>query len=90
MKTFTALAVIAALFAVAMPHGDAEAKRIKIRKHDNWKLSCNTARHMVRERGYKSVKIKSCLSTVYSFRAVRNGRKVIVYVHSRRGDMWQG
>ena len=91
MKTVTALAAIAAMVAMAMPDTSAEAKRIKIpNNHDNWKRSCNTARHMVRERGYKSVKVKSCLSTVFSFRAVRNGRNVIVYVHSRRGDLWQG
>ena len=90
MKKVTTLAVIASLFALAMPHAGAEAKRLKIRTHDNWKLSCNTARHMVRERGYTSVTVKSCLSTVFSFRALRNGRKVIVYVHSRRGDLWQG
>lgn len=94
MKKLAALAVIAPLFALAAPHMGAEAKtekfRIKERHHDNWKISCNTARHKVREMGFKTVRIKSCISTVYSFYALRNGRTYIFYVHSRTGSIWQG
>jgi hypothetical protein len=45
---------------------------------------------MVLEKGYYPVKVKSCVSTVYSFRAVRDGRTYIFYVHSRTGFVWQG
>jgi invasion protein IalB len=92
MKKLAAFAAIAALFALAAPDTSAEAKvkfRIKDR-HDHWKLSCNTARHKVREMGFKTVKIKSCISTIYSFYAVRNGRTHIFYVHSRTGFIWRG
>lgn len=94
MKNLATLAVIASLFALGAPDTGAEAKtvkyRVKDRHHDNWKLSCNTARHMVRERGYSAVKVKSCNATVYSFYAVRNGRTYVFYVHSRTGFVWRG
>lgn len=95
MKTVAALAVLASLFALGTPDTGAEAKTIKFRahndrSHDNWKLSCATARHMVRERGYNPVRVKSCVATVYSFRATRNGRTYIFYVHSRTGSVWRG
>jgi hypothetical protein len=92
MKKLAALAVIASLFALATPDTGAEAKvkfRIKDR-HNDYKISCNTARHKVREMGFKTVKVKSCISTVYSFYAVRKGRTYIFHVHSRTGDVWQG
>jgi hypothetical protein len=99
MKKLAALAVIASLFALATPDTGAEAKvkfRVKDRHHDNYrhrdnyKISCNTARHKVREMGFKTVRIKSCISTVYSFYAVRKGRIYIFHVHSRTGSIWQG
>ena len=95
MKKLAAFAVLASLFALAAPGAGVEAKTIKLRthehrSHDNWKLSCNTARHMVLERGYYPVRPKNCGATVYSFRAVRNGRTYIVYVHSRTGFVWRG
>lgn len=95
MKKAAIFAVIASLFALGVPSTGAEAKTIKLRihehhRHDNWKLSCDTARHMVLEKGYYPVKVKSCVATVYSFRAVRNGRTYIFYVHSRTGFVWRG
>ncbi|MGE3872835.1 MAG: hypothetical protein AB7F74_07760 [Parvibaculaceae bacterium] len=98
MKKLAALAVIAPLFALANP-GTAAADKVKLRinshhndshRNDSWKISCNTARHMVRERGYNPVKIKSCISTVYSFYAVRNGRTYVFYVDSRTRSLWRG
>lgn len=83
------LAVLAAFFALAGPDKGAEAKTVKFRTHDEWKLSCNTARHMVRERGYDPVKVKSCITTPYAFWAVRNGRTYIVRVHQRTGFVWR-
>jgi hypothetical protein len=93
MKTLAALAVIASLFALLVPDTGAEAKvkfRIKGHGNDNYKISCNTARHKVREMGFKTVKVKSCVSTIYSFYALRNGRTHIFYVHSRTGSVWRG
>jgi hypothetical protein len=94
MKKLAALAVIASLFALSVPDTGAEAKTIKLRvkdrHNDNWKLSCNTARHMVRERGYKLVKTKSCITPVYQFWVIRKGRTFIVYVDPRTRSVWQG
>jgi hypothetical protein len=93
MKKLAALAVLAPLFALATPHMAAADKvkfRINGHHNDSWKISCNTARHMVRERGYNPVKIKSCISTVYSFYAVRNGRTYVFYVDSRTRSLWRG
>jgi hypothetical protein len=95
MKKLAALAVIAPLFALLSP-GTGAADKVKFRikdhdhHHDSWKISCNTARHMVRERGYNPVKIKSCISTVYSFYAVRNGHTYVFYVDSRTGFLRRG
>lgn len=83
------LAVMAALFALAGPDMGAEAKTIKYRTHDDWKLSCNTARHMVRERGYNPVKVKSCITRPFSFYAVRKGKTYIVRVDQRTGFVWR-
>lgn len=93
MKTLATLAAAAALFALTAPDtGAAEAKTVKLRvkNNDNYKISCNTARHMVRERGYNPVRVKSCVSTVFSFYAERNGRTYVYYVHSRTGFVWRG
>ena len=93
MKKLAALAVIASLFTLAVPDMGADAKvrfRIRDHHHDNDRISCNTARHMVKERGYKVVKIKSCITPVYQFWVVRKGRSFIVYVDPRTRSLWQG
>jgi hypothetical protein len=93
MRKLCQIAVIASLFTLVTADPSAAGK-VKFRIHDhhkdNWKISCNTARHMVRERGYNPVKIKSCISTVYSFYAVRNGRTYVFYVDSRTGFLRPG
>jgi hypothetical protein len=97
MNKLSALVLFASLFVLVTPDAGAEAK-IKIRHHDhhhdhhhdNWKISCNTARHMIRERGFNPVKVKSCISTVYSFYAVRKGRTYIFRVDSRTGFITPG
>ena len=100
MKTvLVCLAAIAALFALSAADQGAEAKKLKIPKEhhhqhhhraDNWKLSCNTARHMIMERGFYPVKVKSCVSSVYSFRAMRGDRVYIFKVDSRTGFIRPG
>jgi hypothetical protein len=93
IRKLAALAVMASVLALAVPGAGEAAKvklRIKDRHHDNYKISCSTARHKVREMGFKTVRIKSCVSTVYSFYALSKGRTLIFYVHSRTGSVWQG
>jgi hypothetical protein len=90
MKKLAALAVMASAFALAAPDtGDAARIKLRIKdRHDNDRISCNTARHMVRERGYAKVKIKSCVTPVYSFFGVRNGRRYIVRVDPETRSVW--
>jgi hypothetical protein len=86
MKTTAALAL-----AMIASHADPSAVQgnIKLVRNDNYKISCNTARHMVRERGYANVKVKSCITHVYQFFGVRNGRRYIVRVDSVTRFVWQ-
>jgi hypothetical protein len=92
MKKLTLIAAIVSLTALAVAGADAKTIKFKMKDHhhDEWKISCNTARHMVRERGYNPVKVKSCISSVYSFFAVRNGRIYVFYVDSRTGFVRRG
>jgi hypothetical protein len=93
MKKLLVLTVIASIFALATPDTGEAAKgrlRIKDRHHGDDRISCNTARHMVRERGYKLVKTKSCITPVYQFWVIRKGRTFIVYVDPRTRSVWQG
>ena len=93
MNKLSALAVIACLFTLVAPDSGTQAMvKLRIHSHhnDSAKISCNTARHMVRERGYNPVKVKSCISNVYSFYAVRKGRVYIFYVDSRTGFITRG
>jgi hypothetical protein len=84
MSKLTALAFIASLPVFMASGTEADAK------NTSFKISCNTARHMIQERGYKPVTVKSCISTVYSFYAVRKGRTYIFHVDSRTRFIWQG
>ncbi len=88
MKTVAAFTAIAVVLAFGGIPTDAEAGKVKFRVKDNWRISCNTARHMVRERGYSPVRIKSCVTPVYSFYAVKKGRTYIFRVDPRTRSIW--
>jgi hypothetical protein len=49
------------------------------------RLSCNQARRLLRDRGYRRVSAIECNGRTYTFRAVRNDRRIILYVDSRTG-----
>ena len=91
MKTAAAfaLAMIASHFGLIGLHGDADGSNITLVKNDNYKISCNTARHMVRERGYANVKVKSCITRAYQFFGARNGRQYIIRVDPVTRFLWQ-
>jgi hypothetical protein len=91
MKKLAALAVMASVFALAAPDtGDAARIKLRIKdRHDNDRISCNTARHMVRERGYAKVKIKSCVTPVYSFFGKKNGSLYVVRVDPQTRSVWR-
>ncbi|MFZ5674966.1 MAG: hypothetical protein ACOZAM_18580 [Pseudomonadota bacterium] len=89
MKKTAALTLIAALVVFGGTGSTAADAKARYRIKDNWRLSCNTARHMVRERGYSPVRVKSCVTPVYSFYAVRKGRTYIFRVDPRTGFVWR-
>ena len=64
-------------------HGD-------FRGRVNNKLTCNQARRLVDRSGYNRVQVRECEGRTYTFRAVRNGKRVTVYVNSRTGNIWRG
>ena len=91
MKTAAvfALAMMAAHVDPTVPESDAPRGRIELVRDGSYKISCNTARHMVRERGYANVKIKSCVTRPYQFFGMKNGRQYVVRVDPITRSLWQ-
>jgi hypothetical protein len=54
------------------------------------RMSCNQARNIVRDYGYRSVVARDCNGRSYSFSARRNGKRVIIYLDSRTGAISRG
>jgi len=54
------------------------------------RLTCNEARREVRDSGYRRVRTIECRGATYTFRAIRRGNPVVVYVNSRTGSVWRG
>lgn len=55
------------------------------------RLSCNEARRVVRNEGYRRVVARDCQGTTFSFSTRRHpsSNRVIVYVNARTGDTWR-
>ncbi len=53
-------------------------------------LSCNQARNILREKGYRNVVARDCEGRTYAFSTRRNNQRVIVYVNARTGSTWRG
>lgn len=54
------------------------------------RISCERARNLVRNRGYRNVQAVECRGATYTFRGVRNGKRFVLYVNSRSGGVWRG
>ena len=54
------------------------------------KLTCNQARRLIDRSGYDRVQVRECEGQTYTFRAVRNGKRVTVNVNARTGKFWRG
>jgi hypothetical protein len=54
------------------------------------KMSCNQARSIVRNQGYRSVVARECGGRTYTFSARRNNQRVIIYVNARTGRVSRG
>lgn len=53
--------------------------------HRVGKLSCGTAKDILRGNGYRSIVTRDCQGTSYSFKARKNGRTYIVRMNARNG-----
>lgn len=53
------------------------------------KLSCAQARAKV-SKSFKVVSTRNCSGTNYSFKALKNGKVINVYINSRTGSVWRG
>jgi hypothetical protein len=51
-------------------------------------MSCNQARRLVRDSGYRNVDTKDCSGKIYMFSGRRDGRQVFIYVKARTGETW--
>ncbi len=53
-------------------------------------MSCGRAKAQVVNKGYRNVSTVECRGSTYTFRAIRYGRRGVVYVNSRTGAVWRG
>jgi hypothetical protein len=54
------------------------------------RLSCNQARNLVRNQGYRNVVARDCEGRTYTFSTRRNNNRVIIYVNARTGSISRG
>jgi hypothetical protein len=64
--------------------------RPRYNQNANRKMSCNQARSIVRNQGYRSVVAKECGGKSYTFSARRNNQRVIIYINARTGRISRG
>ena len=60
------------------------------RYYGDRRISCQRARSILRNNGYRNILTRECDGRPYTFRATRSGRNVVVYVNSRSGAIWRG
>ncbi len=53
-------------------------------------MSCNQARNIVRQKGYRNVIARDCEGRTYTFSTRRNNQRVLIYVNARTGATWRG
>lgn len=54
------------------------------------RISCNEARRIVRQSGFRQVMTRECNGRTYTFTAMKRGNRVLVFVNSRTGAVWRG
>ena len=54
------------------------------------RISCNEARRIVRQSGFRHVMTRECEGRTYTFTALRRGHQILVFVNSRTGAVWRG
>jgi hypothetical protein len=58
------------------------------RPNHGQQMSCNEARRLVRDSGYRNVDTKNCSGKIYMFTGRRDGRQLFIYVKARTGETW--
>jgi hypothetical protein len=53
-----------------------------------FRTSCAEARDIVRERGYRNVRVTSCGARVHGFTGLRYGHRYLIKVNGYNGDIW--
>jgi hypothetical protein len=53
-----------------------------------FRTSCAEARDIVRERGYRNVRISTCGVRVHGFTGLRHGHRYLIKVNGYNGDIW--
>lgn len=53
------------------------------------RISCQRARNIVKNRGYRNVDRVECNGATYTFRGTRGGKRYVIYVNSRSGGVWR-
>jgi hypothetical protein len=53
-----------------------------------FRTSCTEARDIVRERGYRNVRVSSCGVRVHGFTGWRRGHRFLIKVNGYNGDIW--
>lgn len=53
-------------------------------------ISCNQARRIVRNQGFRNVVARECDGRTYTFSARRNDQRIIIYFNARTGRTWRG
>jgi hypothetical protein len=59
------------------------------RNWGNRRISCDRARNILRNNGYRNIAVRECDGPTYTFRATRNGNRVVLYVNARNGRFWR-
>lgn len=54
------------------------------------RVSCGRAKARVINQGFRNVSTVECSGSTYTFRGIRKGKRVLVYVNSRTGAVWRG
>ena len=72
------------------PDQRSRYNRHNYRQNHRANVSCNEARGLVRENGFRNVVAHDCNGRTYTFSATRHNHRVIVYVNSRTGAVSRG
>lgn len=65
-------------------------RRYRDNNRNYGRISCNRARNLVRNQGFRNVVRQDCTGNTYAFTAQRNNRRILLYVNARTGAVRRG